>query len=279
MPIRNTFVSFFGLGSHSAAPLLYTYIKEHPNIVLPTTQTDFFADAKIFARGVAWYESNFKLKSGGVVGELADRYLMTAQTAGLIARTYPDAKLLAVIENPLVSLKVEYIEAIRRGDITRQTPLFEFLKRYPDTLLKARYGRQLEHYFTYYSPKDLLVVLASEVRHNPLPTLKLVFEHLGLDAKYVPLSLRHLVVEEVDDKKKPGLIKRFLRFVKAQLRKLYKRIKPPVVAVETATERARKMVLSEALEQKLKDYYRADVVLLSNLLHRNLTVEWGFSDE
>lgn len=276
MSVRNTLVSFFGLGSHSAAPLLYTYIAEHPEVVLPTNPTNFFADAKIFARGITWYESNFKQKPKGIVGELADKYLQNALTAGLIARTYPDAKLLAVIDNPLVSIKVEYIEALRQGSITRRISLFEFLKRNPEVLEQARYGRQLEHYFAYYSPNDLLVILASAVRLDPLGTLKQAFSHLGLSPKYVPLSLRHLIVEEVDEKKKPGFIKRFFRYLKSQLRKLYKRVKPPKLAAETAAERAQRMVLPEALEEKLKDYYRTDVALLSGLLHKNLSVEWGF---
>lgn len=279
MSARNTFISFFGLGSHSAAPLLYSHIKEHPEAVLSATTTNFFADTKIFARGIDWYESNFKSKLNGVAGELAEKYLQTAQSAGLIARAYPDAKLLAVVENPLISIKVEYLEALRQGSITRRVSLFEFLKRYPDTLLKAKYGQQLEHYFAYYSPTDLLVVLASEVRQNPLGTLKRVFAHIGLDSNYVPMTLRHLIVEEVDEKKKPGFIKRLFPSLKTRFRKLYKHLKPPEVATETATERAQKLVLPEALEKKLKDYYRSDVVLLSNLLHRDLAVEWGFGDK
>ncbi len=284
MHARHTAISFFGLGSHTAAPLLYSYIAEHPQACLPTEPTYFFSSAKVFAQGVAWYESQFgNCPPGTLRGELAHTYLANSQAASLIARTYPNAKLLAVIENPLVSVRVEYIEAVRSRRITRHVSLAEFLKKNPEVLLRARYGRQLVHYFSFYAPTDLLVLLAADVRSDLLKTVKTTYEHLGLDVAFVPLTLRHLVVVEEDDKKKPGRIKRAYRFLKTAIKTKYHtlvvKLKPKVVKTETAAQLAEKIELSPELQTFLKDYFREDVAKLSSLLHRNLSVQWGFTDE
>jgi hypothetical protein len=56
-------------------------------------------------------------------------------------------------------------------------------------------------------------------------------------------------------------------------------VKPKEIKTETASELARRLPLTPELEAKLKDYFRKDVSELSALLHRNLTVEWGFGDD
>ena len=285
MPVRHTSVSFFGLGSQTAAPLIYTYIKEHPEVVTTESPTDFFADTAVFAKGIGWYESQFVVrgKLAKVKGELAPNYLMSTQAAGLIARTYPNAKLLAVVENPLVSVRVEYIEARTRGAISDKTSLTEFLRRNPEVVLRARYGRQLVSYFQYYAPTDLRVLVAKDVREDVLKAVTQTYEHLGLDPKFVPLSLRHLVVDEEDEKKKPGFIKRKIMLLRAGVKAVYRYINthvtPKKIKTETATEQALALPLDPALEEKLKAYFRPDVAQLSALLHRNLLVEWGFEGE
>ncbi len=284
MKSRRTLISFFGLGSHTAAPLLYTYLTEHPQFVGPREVTRFFSQAEVFAKGLGWYEDQFVTTATRTIcGELAEDYLENSQAAGLIARTYPNARLLAVIENPLVSVRVAYVEAIRSGKIDRRLSLEKFITHHPEVLLRARYGRQLVHYFSYYAPTDLLVLIASDVRMDLLKSVRQVYAHCGLDESYVPLRLRYLVVEEEDETKKPGFLKRRLKSVKKLTRAGYalllKCLRPKKVKTETAAELAERITLPPQLETKLKEYFKADVAQLSALLHRNLSMEWGFEQD
>lgn len=282
MRAKRKLISFIGLGSGTAAPLLYSYVKAHSKLCFPCKETNFFSDTKVYAAGIDWYESLFKECNEGVVcGELAQDYLKSPQTVTLITRNYPSAKLFAVIENPLMSLRVAYVEALRRRTIPSDLPLAVFLKQNPEVLNSARYGKQLVNYFSFYSQNDLLVVLSDEVRENPLSIIAKVYEHIGVDKKFVPLALKHLVLEEEETgKKKPGLIKRTIKKVKKFFAKIYHgifiKINPPKVPEETLAEAAHQINFTPELEIFLKDFYRSDVILLSNLLHRNLAVEWGF---
>jgi hypothetical protein len=125
--------------------------------------------------------------------------------------------------------------------------------------------------------------MAMDVRTDILKAVYKVYEHVGLDTKFVPLSLRHLVVEEVDEKKKPGFIKRKIMFIRSVIKVIYRYInthlKPREVKTETAISLALAIPLSPELESKLKAYFKPDVAQLSSLLHRNLLVEWGFESE
>jgi len=281
MRAQRKFVSFFGLGSIFAAPLFYSYLKSHPQICVPENEIDFFSQAKIFARGIDWYEGQFgKCETGFMYGELSGYYLQNAQAASLIARTYPNAKLLAVVENPLVSVKVAYIEARRASLISPKVSLALFLKQHPEVLLSARYGQQLNQYFGYYSPTDLLVVTAGDVREDPLAIIKTAYAYLGATDDFIPPELQHLVPkEEVDPKKSPGLIKRGVRSIKQKISNLYHTVlnylHPKKVPIETATLAAESLTLSPELKTYLQDYYRPDIALLSRLLHRDLGIEWG----
>ena len=281
MRAQRKFVSFFGLGSVFAAPLFYLYLKAHPQICVPENDIDFFSQPKLYAQGVDWYESQFgKCQTGLIYGELSGYYLQNAQAASLIARTYPNAKLLAVVENPLVSVRVAYIEAKRAQLISPKISLALFLKQHPEVLLSARYGQQLIQYFGYYSPTDLLVVTAGDVRDNPLAIIKTAYSYLGVADNFVPSELIHLVPEEeVEPNKRPGIIKRSFKALKQIILKKYHSIinffHPKIVEIETAGVAARAMPLSPELENYLKDYYRSDIAILSRLLHRDLGVEWG----
>lgn len=278
---QRTLISFIGLGSPQVASLLYSYVAEHPASCLPKKPTSFFSSAKRYREGIRWYEEQFTPnKKRFVCGELAADYLLTSSAAGLIARTYPSAKLFAVIDNPLLCVRVEYVGAIRSGQINQNSTLAQFIKNNPEVLLRAKFGRQLVQYFSYYSIQDLLVVCASEVKTEPLAVLKRTYEHIGLDAAFVPVSLKHLVVEEEDDsKKRPGLLKRMYKKLKqgfvAMSTKCTKILFPPKTPKETMLDLAKRVPLSPELEVYLKDYFHGDVAELSALLHRDFNAEWS----
>lgn len=285
MKVAHRKVAFIGIGAGLAPALLYSYIRSHPKVCVPKVSTEFFSNIKVFAQGLAWYESQFKdCPPGTVNGELAYEYLQSAPAAGLIARTLPQTQLLAVVENPLLAVRVAYVEARKNNLISAKVSLAQFLKDNREVLQSVRQGRQLSQFFQYYSPTDLLVFTADDVRNEPIKTVATTFAHIGVDPKFIPLTLKYLIEDsESDDKKKPGLIKRGFRGIKKLITWPYRTIiaktKKPAVSIEIAFEVARQIPLSPELEQFLRDYYREDVAILSHLMHRSISYEWGFEGE
>jgi hypothetical protein len=206
--------------------------------------------------------------------------MQTAQSASLIASTLPEAKLIAVIEDPLLAVRVAYVEARKNKIINSSVSLTQFLKQNPDVLPTALHGKQLTQYFSYYAPTDLLVLLAEEIRQDPLGAIKQVYEHIGVDKNFIPLQLVHLVPEdEVDVKNRPGIITRNYRKLKLKItrtkRAIKLRINPTDVPIEQAFAVAKKVPLSPELKSYLCDYYRSDLEVLTRLMHRSMTSEWG----
>ncbi len=280
MSLQRKLISFIGLGAGNTASFLYSYISFHPEVCVLKQQTNFFNDINVYKQGITWYENNFSnCAEGKKYGELTSTYLESAQASALIARAYSTAKLLAVIDNPIIKVKVAYVEAIQSKKISPDISLSVFVKQNPEVLTRYRFGRQLTQYFTYYSHNDLLVILGSEVDEDPLKVISRVYEHLEIDKTFVPLILRHLVpIEEEDPRHRPGMIKKMFRFIYRSPKKVYnfilKKIKPIKILPDTSLMIANKIQLSPELETYLKDYYRPDIKVLSSLLHRDLNNEW-----
>ncbi len=285
MRAQRKLISFIGIGAESAAPLLYSYLRLHPAICAMEQDTRFFSDTKVYAQGIDWYEAQLgKCLPTIVYGELSFSYLRSVSALNLIAQTYPSAKLLAVIENPLISVRVAYVEARRANTISSRVSIAQFLKQSPEVLMSTRYGKQLSEYFSFYSPTDLFVVTASDVREDTLSVVAHAYDHIGVDKKFIPKILQHLIPpEEGENLRRPGIIKRTYRAIKSGIKgvvgSIRKRLFPPDIPIETASVIARQLPLSPELETFLKDYYRRDVAMLSHLLHRDLSVEWGFEED
>ncbi len=282
MQAQRKSISFLGLGDIGVADQMYEYIREHPQVCAMSSPTNFFSDTAKYAKGLTWYEDHVSHSAESrVCGELAFDYLKSSQAASLIARTYSRARLLAVIDTPLLMVRVAYLEAIKVQQISNKVTLGKFLENNPQVLQSFRYGQLLHQYFGYYSQNDLLVMTRTETIEDPLKAIARVYEHLNLDKKFVPPKLIHLVpVDDEDGQKKRGKIKRLIKFVKGLVVGAYRAMVKWRVSkrkrLKTRLQVAEEIVLKPELEKALKDYYRSDVALLDHLLHRNLSYEWGF---
>lgn len=278
MTNRKKYVSFIGLGVGNLAVPLYRYVREHPNLFIPKKPINFFSDVETYARGLDWYEKNFALKKDNQkCGELNYSYLLNLQGPKLIAEAYPEAKLFAVIENPITAFKLTYLEALEGEEIDFDCSPARYIKMYPEVLVRCCFGRQLTQYLSYYSSRDLLVVLASEVDKNPLAVTKSIYRFLEVSDEFVPLVLSHLEEEEKEYDKKPGLFKKISKFFIRNTKTKYKnwqREKQTNEPLDFILEQANKIEFSDELEKYLKDYFRKDVEVLSALLHRDLNAEW-----
>lgn len=281
MRAQRKFISFIGLGSSGVSTALYSYIQNHSQVGLPKKETNFFSQTKVYSKGMEWYESLFpqdEIKT--VRGELSNNYLANSQSAILIARTYPNAKLLAVVANPLLLVRIAYIEALRAREISPKTSLAAYIKQSPEVLSKGLQGAYLAQYYSYYATTDLLVLTNTEINEAPLAAIKKAYNHIGADPAFVPKSLTHLVVVDEDTVKKKGIIKRFFSAIKAMIKGAYLKvaytISPPVLPEESLLSEAKRVKLSPELKAYLIKYYSEDAELLSRLLSENMLFKWGF---
>ena len=97
--------SFFVVGAQKAGTTtLHDWLTELPDVRLPAIkETHFFSEDARYARGEGWYLSQFRGAggAGAVAGEVDPEYLYAETAAGRLAAFAPEARVVAVLRDPL----------------------------------------------------------------------------------------------------------------------------------------------------------------------------------
>lgn len=200
--------NFIILGAQkSGTTALFYALSKHPEVFTsPVKEPRFFVDeAKALAdaagpgdgetkmmASLEDYEALFAGAGSEVVrGEASPAYLYDADAPRKIAALIPDAKLIAILRNPVERAYSNFLYLVREG----REPLHDFgaaldaeAERraggwstnwfYRD---KGFYGAQLERYLEHFPPQQLHCILYEDYNENPEATVKEVYRYLGVD--------------------------------------------------------------------------------------------------
>jgi Sulfotransferase domain len=186
----------------SGSTSLYKYLQAHPDVFMPRKEIHFF-DRK-WDRGLSWYLSRFEGHSGQpAVGEATPTYLAEPNALDRMASTIPDARLLAVLRDPVDRAYSHYwMEHARdRDPRTFEEAIADELTGRPgapDYLARGRYVRQLEDVGARFPRPQLRVVLFDDLRDRPHETYAGVCRFLGIDDRFVPPRLGERVNRYVE---------------------------------------------------------------------------------
>lgn len=269
--MRRHFLDFIGMSIPGRAGADFVrLIQEHPLLCVPALETHYFSSDKISA-GPEWYEQQFKDAAPTQKrGEFSTSYLSSTGAAARIAREYPDARIIALVTDPIEAVVAQYAEAIARKAVRTTVPSLEaFLESQPRLLEQFRFGRYLQTYAVYYSPIDFFVCTLGDVRASSTAVLRRIYEHLEVDASFVPKELVATVEEEVVGR--PSRLLHLLRIDRwrAKRRAAKKAVAATLFPYPAVTIAAREY-------QLLAQYFAPDVEQLGNLLHRDLLSEWKY---
>jgi hypothetical protein len=254
----------------SGSTSLYKYLQAHPQVFMPRKEIHFF-DAK-WERGLSWYLSRFEGFAGQpAVGEATPTYLADPVALDRMAVTIPDARLLAILRDPVERAYSHYWMERARG---RETRSFEAAvadelssagaRPCSDYLDRGRYARQLEE-VTARFPRRLEVLLFDDLRDRPHETYAGVCRFLGIDDRFVPPRLGERV-------------NRFVSFRSLRVRGIRRTLPRrfglgPLVGRLNAREGAYEP-LAASTEAELRQHFAADNQALARWLGRDLSA-WG----
>jgi Sulfotransferase domain len=197
---------FLILGAQKAGTTaLYAYLRRHPRITGPSWKEVSFFD-RHYPRGEAWYRGNFPnvLRArGDLVGEASPSYLFHPLAPGRVTRLVPEAKLIALVRNPVDRALSHYNHEVALG---REPLSFEdalaaeeertggeeerlvaepayFSHAWWNYTYKARgrYAEQLERWLEVVSRDQLLVLPSDELLEEPEHAHARVLEFLGAE--------------------------------------------------------------------------------------------------
>lgn len=206
--IRNTartLPSFVIIGAmKSGTTSLAEYLMAHPEVYLPPRKEIGFFDSN-WGRGVDWYREQFAGHGGEVArGEATPTYLSSPEAPARLAAVIPDAKLIAILRNPVDRAYSHYWHERHRKDRERRTfaqavadELSVSQETLPDRydpghpgrfgyLSRGRYLPQLQRVCDHVPRESLLVLLLDDLEGEPVETFSAVCRFIGIDPSIVP---------------------------------------------------------------------------------------------
>jgi hypothetical protein len=194
---------------------LYAYLNAHPQVApAAVKETHYLTDR--FARGLDWYLGLFPatLPSGIVTGEATPYALFHPLAAQRLRTVAPNAKVIALLRNPIERAYSQYAMERARGDETldfaaaldaepvRLTGEEDRLIAIPTYVSRAHkhysyvargeYLRQLQRWSEAFPPDQLLVLRSEDLYADSVETFARVTSFLGIDAQVeVPFTVHN----------------------------------------------------------------------------------------
>jgi sulfotransferase family protein len=203
-PIR-PLPDFLVLGAQKAGTTaLYAYLRHHPEITGPSWKEVSFFD-RHWARGEAWYRGNFpnRLRARGLVGEASPSYLFHPLAPERVRELVPDARLIALVRNPVDRAFSHYQHevALGREELSFEDALAaegERLRGEEERMLadptyfshawwnytyraRGRYAEQLERWLAVFPREQLLVLASDDLGADPDGSYAEVLRFLGAE--------------------------------------------------------------------------------------------------
>lgn len=205
MPLPNCIV----IGAmRSGTSTCYGLLDQHPDIFMSTPkEPNYFVfagqdeyplvEASDSVTDRAQYERLFEDGAGmKILGEASHNYLYYAETAApRIAAEVPDAKLIAILRNPVDRAFSHYLLHVRNEKET--APTFRDALDLEDERVargtqfghyvrRGRYVGQLQRFLTHFGAEQLRIYLYEDLASDAAAFARDCYRFLGVDAAYTP---------------------------------------------------------------------------------------------
>lgn len=164
-------VNLFVIGINKAGTSwLYYMLDQHPDIYMSDIkELYFFGDARSGPEDVKAYHDHFPASgSHRYLGDATPMYYRDPTVADAIHRYNSDAKVLAIVRDPVERLLSQYRYHKQLGLLNETTSLSEALDgRDPKLLNDSRYETTLPAFAKQFGPDQFTIVSLEEGRDNP----------------------------------------------------------------------------------------------------------------
>ena len=293
----------------SGTTSLYEYLKGHPQVFMSVVKEPcyFAADLALDHSGnFLVYERDAKLydalwsDAGDAtrLGEGSTRYLYSHDAPALIHKASPDARIIAMLRNPVDMIHSLHAHKLAAGteDITdfeealdaeadrhegRRIPAHSNpkLSTYRD---RGRFGEHLPRWFDEFGRDKVRVIILEDFVKNSPTEFRSLLEFIGVDPSYVPesfsayntahgarsMSIRRLLNSRFPQWLVWGLLPKIIGDTRT--RGLVRRFRHSWFHRKPIT----KDKLSPELRRRLEEDFAPDIARLSSLLGRDMSLLW-----
>jgi Sulfotransferase family len=188
----------------SATRWLRHNLGAHPDVFTAPYELGFFNSPKRYENlGVEWYRRQFAGWNGErIVGEATPGYMMWRHepqaVAERIKRTIPDARLMAVLRNPVDRANSAMVHHIKYERLHPRSSLLDLARKKPPEddrlglVAGGWYAASLEPFRALFEDR-LLVMLYDDIRDDPRQAYAVALRHVGAAPGFAPMDLEELV--------------------------------------------------------------------------------------
>ncbi len=284
----------------SGTTALYQYLKEHPQIYMsPVKEPKFFGlegeKLDFYGPGderanhavvtdIDAYQALFQgISNETAIGEASTWYLYSQKAPRQIQNYIPEAKLIAVLRNPVDRAYSNFLHQIRNNFETT-TDFFQALRE-EDARIHNNwrpfwhykqmgfYYVQLNRYFQIFPRKQIQVYLYEDFCNKPIEMLQSIFQFLDVDHTFLPeVSIKYNIASIPKNRavlnllKKPNVAKSALKFLLPDQSCQDLRIN--IGKINSTPEKPQ---LSLQVRKQLIEEYREDILKLQELIQRDLS--------
>jgi len=295
-----TLPNFLIIGAaKSGTTAIYTYIKQHPQIFMSEmkelryfsyVQDPVLQPPKDYIHPsittLDEYENHFKSVTNEVViGESSPTYLYTPGTAERIKAVIPDAKLFAILRNPIDRAYSAYTHALREWK--EPAGSFSLALREEESRIAAGYGmlwhykraglyhQQLMRFFNTFDKNKIKIVLYDDLVSNTNELLVEIFRFLEVDDKFQPDTSRRPNVSGFPKSERFHLFLKMIFIHDNPIKRLSRVVFPKKlrrnVMESVRSQNLEKRAMPEEIRKELSAYYQEEIQLLEELLCRDLS--------
>lgn len=244
-------------------------LRSHPALWLPGAEPHYFSSE--YERGPQWYASLFDAAPPDrIIGEKSADYLAHPLAAARMASMLPDARLIVQLRDPVQRAYSDYCMLFRRGMVGSDPR--KYLQG-PDAgqsrfLSGGLYGAHLARFLLHYPRSQIHVVLYEDLRLHAERIIADVCAHIGVPVHIAPEA----VASRKNDSTAPIL--------PLPVRRILKPMRPVLDPLRSVPlfSRLRDMMaaplhyppLTEELRHLLRQYYREDILILQDILQKDL---------
>ena len=195
-------IDFFCIGTaKSGSTWLTDCLTEHPEItVSKIKEPNFFVRNKNvfdtrenpwFMKSWSWYASQYSHKvNGNILGDCSIHLIHNTATApALLNEYYPEAKLIAILRDPVRRTYSQYWYEKRVMRVPNVPETFEAAIQSEELLRRSRYYDLLKVWMDVFPKEQFHVLLDFEVSSNPSAEIYRLYSFLGVEPEFNPPSL------------------------------------------------------------------------------------------
>jgi hypothetical protein len=249
--------------------------------VLARRQHGFFAIANPDR-----YQAGFQdARPDQLAGEASTSYLTGPGPAERIHQARPDAKLIAIVRDPVERAFSHYLMHVRRQDVrlpferaTRDDWVDDAGRTVPNSYLElSRYGARLDDYRRHFPRDQIRVVLFEEFARDPAPVVADLLEWLGLDPEALARAPPARTPNQFGEPR-GWVARRMLQFPLGQplARALLPRGLRRILLDRVLLRRSAKPRLDEAVRRRLRETFQPDVDRFAAVWGERFAEEWGY---